>query len=96
MGLNAPVFEINRSYTMPFGKHEGILISQVPTPYLRWLLAQAWVEDHTRFEVMDELSKRKQVYNEAVMEIINLRAEIKRLRETAVKHKGYVPGRDEV
>ena len=96
MEMNAPVFEINRSFTMPFGKHRGIPISQVPTQYLRWLLAQEWAEDHTRFEVMDELSKRKQLYNEAVMEIIRLKAEIKRLREAERTHRRYVPGQDEV
>ena len=31
---------------MPFGKHEGALLSEVPTDYLWWVLEEADATDH--------------------------------------------------
>jgi len=30
---------------MPFGKHKGELMSDVPNGYLRWLSEQSWITD---------------------------------------------------
>lgn len=30
---------------MPFGKHKGELVADIPDSYLRWLLDQEWVEN---------------------------------------------------
>lgn len=30
---------------MPFGKHKGELVADIPDGYLRWLIDQEWVQD---------------------------------------------------
>jgi hypothetical protein len=50
-------------WTMPFGKHEGEDIEDIPTSYLRWLLDQEWFpEKYPRgYEYADaELNYREQ------------------------------------
>jgi uncharacterized protein (DUF3820 family) len=41
------------SNKLPFGKHRGCLIEQLPVPYLRWLARQ----DKTDLEYWAELAK---------------------------------------
>ena len=37
--------------TMPFGKHEGELLDEIPTSYLKWLLdAEIDEEEHPELE----------------------------------------------
>jgi uncharacterized protein (DUF3820 family) len=68
-------------YRLPFGKHRGHRLSTVPTPYLRWLVSQAWLSEYSRFELMDELGRRGELFDEMVLQIIGLKAEIDRLRK---------------
>lgn len=47
---------------LPFGKHKGKLICDIPSLYLQWLLDQDWfVRDHPKMEEMIkmELDYRK-------------------------------------
>jgi len=30
-------------YPMPFGKHKGMPIGEVPADYLDWLIGQTWI-----------------------------------------------------
>lgn len=69
------------SYRLPFGKHKGQRLGTVPTAYLRWLVAQEWVSEYCRCELMDELGNRGELYDEMVVEIIRLKAEVDRLRK---------------
>lgn len=43
---------------MPFGKHKGTPIAQVPTPYLAWLGGKGDLKDPLRRVVAGELLKR--------------------------------------
>lgn len=36
--------------TMPFGKHKGELLSDVPASYLIWLSEQDWISDWPRLK----------------------------------------------
>ena len=67
-------------YCLPFGVHIGKIIDTVPTAYLRWLVTQQWLSEYCRCEIMDELGRRGALYQEMVVEIIKLKAEIDRLR----------------
>jgi len=67
-------------YRLPFGKYKGQKLSTVPIEYMRWLMAQSWLSEYSRFELMDELGRRGALYHEMVLEIITLKAEIERLR----------------
>lgn len=68
-------------YRLPFGKYKGQRLSTVPTPYMRWLVSQTWLSEYSRFELLDELGRRGELFDEMVMEIIDLKAEIDRLRK---------------
>lgn len=68
-------------YRLPFGKYRGQKLSTVPTAYLRWLVSQAWLSEYSRFELLDELGRRGELFDETVMQIISLKAEIERLRK---------------
>jgi len=68
-------------YRLPFGKYQGQRLSTVPTEYMRWLISQAWLSDYSRFELMDELGRRGELFDQMVMEIISLKAETERLRK---------------
>jgi hypothetical protein len=35
-------------YPIPFGKHAGTLLRDLPTRYVRWLMAQPWMRDPLR------------------------------------------------
>jgi len=39
------------NYQMPFGKHKGSLIEDVPLSYLEWLLSQDWLKDPMKTEI---------------------------------------------
>ncbi len=41
-GKNAPWTD---STVMPFGKHKGAKLSDVPASYLLWLFEQTWIKD---------------------------------------------------
>lgn len=43
---------------MPFGKHEGWRLSDVPSDYLDWLAGEPWVRPYLRIEVEAELRRR--------------------------------------
>ena len=46
-------------YTMPFGKHKDLPISQVPTSYLTWVLFSCETPDEDlRFHIQQELAAR--------------------------------------
>jgi uncharacterized protein (DUF3820 family) len=68
-------------YRLPFGIHQGRKLDTVPTGYLRWLVSQPWLSGYCRFEIMDELGRRGELYDEMVMQIIALKAELDRLRK---------------
>ena len=68
-------------YRLPFGKYKGQPLGTVPTSYLRWLVAQEWVSEYCRCELLDELGRRGELFDEMVMQIISLKAEIDRLRK---------------
>lgn len=36
---------VQSMYILPFGKHKGEDIEQVPTSYLHWMLDQEWIEE---------------------------------------------------
>ena len=48
-------------YLMPFGKHEGKEIGDVPGDYLTWLSANADLEDDAQFAVECELDRRRRI-----------------------------------
>jgi hypothetical protein len=51
---------------LPFGKHRGKRLSEVPTSYLRWALASCDALDHwTRAAMKEELGRRGQKYVQA-------------------------------
>ncbi len=39
---------VSDDYEMPFGKHGGVPIGQVPTDYLDWLADQEWIGKWTK------------------------------------------------
>lgn len=45
---------------MPFGKHKGRLIPDIPTNYLRWLIREVDLDDDLREAVRDVLDGRRQ------------------------------------
>jgi hypothetical protein len=45
-------------FRMPFGKHRGKLLSQVPLDYLEWLLANVELYDRTRQLIERHLEQR--------------------------------------
>jgi uncharacterized protein (DUF3820 family) len=67
-------------YRLPFGKHKGQRLGTIPTNYLRWLVAQEWVSEYCRCELMEELGRRGELFDEMVMQIINLKAQVEHLR----------------
>jgi hypothetical protein len=44
--------------TMPFGKHKGLEMSEVPEDYLRWLWRNVRLTGHLRDEIREELTRR--------------------------------------
>ena len=89
-----PINDSRRSgggYRLPFGMYRGRKVSNVPTGYLRWLVAQQWLSAYCRAEIIDELGKRGALYDEMVMQIIALKEEIdrlhKRLEEAEQRHR---------
>jgi len=40
---------------IPFGKYEGMAISECPIPYLDWLLGQDWVKDDLKEDIQEYL-----------------------------------------
>lgn len=51
---------------IPFGKHRGREVEEVPSDYLRWLMEQEWFEserwEELYVEVEDELETRERSY----------------------------------
>jgi uncharacterized protein (DUF3820 family) len=47
--------------TLPFGKHRGVDIREVPDTYLRWVLDQEWPDPWMKRCVQEELDLRKEV-----------------------------------
>jgi hypothetical protein len=47
--------------TLPFGKHRGVEIREVPERYLGWVLEQPWPDTWTKHCVREELDLRKEV-----------------------------------
>ena len=44
------------SIVMPFGKHKGVEVCDIPTSYLDWLIGQAWFI--TRFtDLAEEIAR---------------------------------------
>jgi hypothetical protein len=50
---------------MPFGKHKGRLVSDVPTSYLRWLLRECDLDPPLRRAVVGELTNREAYHEPA-------------------------------
>jgi hypothetical protein len=44
---------------MPFGKHKGEALVDIPTPYLEWLLAECELRDWLLTAVVTELDRRE-------------------------------------
>lgn len=44
--------------TMPFGKHKGERIDEIPSDYLRWLLDNANLDDEIAAHVAEVLRRR--------------------------------------
>jgi hypothetical protein len=47
-GRSEALKRANAGKKMPWGKHKGKLISQVPTSYLQWVANQDWFHKHGR------------------------------------------------
>lgn len=45
---------------MPFGKHKGELIEDIPTPYLAWLLRAVNLERWLETAALEEIERRRQ------------------------------------
>ena len=45
--LNEDVMAIDDDYRMPFGKHKGECLGDIPVAYLDWLIGQDWMEEKT-------------------------------------------------
>jgi hypothetical protein len=43
---------------MPFGRHRGLLLSEIPASYLRWLTTLDDLDERLRAAVLDELESR--------------------------------------
>jgi predicted Rdx family selenoprotein len=43
---------------MPFGRHAGVELADVPRPYLRWLRRQPWLGAWLVREIDDELNDK--------------------------------------
>jgi hypothetical protein len=43
---------------MPFGKHKGVELADMPWPYLRWLRRQPWLGAWLAKEIDEELGDR--------------------------------------
>lgn len=53
--------ENSNMFPIPFGKHRGRLISEIPRDYLSWVCSQTWVEErYPRFfsAVVEFLNKK--------------------------------------
>lgn len=48
----------NRSVTMPFGRHKGKPLREIPTPYLEWLLSLDTLRPDLHSAIMRELLSR--------------------------------------
>jgi hypothetical protein len=55
-----------RNERMPFGRHRGKKLADIPTPYLAWLLREASIEPWLERAVEAELARRD--YDEPVCE----------------------------
>jgi uncharacterized protein (DUF3820 family) len=44
--------------TLPFGKHKGEDLRDVPLDYLKWIESQDWLKDEMREEVQFEINRR--------------------------------------
>ena len=68
----APVEELKKATPeMPFGKHKGKLLSQVPPDYLLWL--------HSEFRLQEkDLDPKVKAYIEANLEALHEEAKIKK------------------
>lgn len=44
---------------MPFGKHKGELLEDIPTDYLRWLLESCELRQDLEMEVENQLALRE-------------------------------------
>jgi hypothetical protein len=53
---------------MPFGKHAGVELPDVPRPYLRWLRRQPWLGTWLAKEIDDELSEEAAASDEGSFE----------------------------
>jgi exodeoxyribonuclease X len=49
---------------LPFGKHKGQLLADVPADYLNWLLRQTDIDDDLRATVTHELARRRAALTE--------------------------------
>lgn len=57
-GLLALTLKKNSRMTMPFGKHKGMRIQDVPTGYLNWLVTRLETDDPLRHSIARELAER--------------------------------------
>jgi uncharacterized protein (DUF3820 family) len=44
---------------MPFGKHKGTEIGDIPKNYLDWLIGQEWFQGDLRQSIADHLNARR-------------------------------------
>jgi uncharacterized protein (DUF3820 family) len=44
---------------MGWGKHEGLLLSEIPADYLRWMTRQDWLDPALADDVEDVLAWRR-------------------------------------
>jgi hypothetical protein len=82
-----------KGFRMPFGKHKGDLIAEVPKPYLQWCLGSMEnLHDGTRKIIEDELNKPAEPETKADPTREGLLKEIPELeREYAAKNDSFKP-----
>jgi hypothetical protein len=69
---------------LPFGKHRGAPLADVPTSYLQWLLREAKLCSGLRLAVADELRRAPDDLRRAVRQVRHtLATMLPRNRETA-------------
>ena len=64
-GDNAGEAAVERMPTrMPFGKHKGRMLSDIPSGYLHWLTQQYWTKQHLRRAIKAEVQYRTDMEDE--------------------------------
>ena len=46
---------LSSDYVMPWGKHKGEKLMDVPRSYIEWVLEQDWATDNRNIELWDNL-----------------------------------------